>query len=599
MKKTFKNITKLGILLFGISVAITSCQKDDELLVIEEESTTQEVPQLKATVADFKTQLKGNTNAKNKLNKFRSSNTLSRTLYSDTYNFSIDTTSVQKIETQSYSSFTFVVEREQINLELVENYVLTQFNDDRYTQYLISYPIVNGEPDISTGSLEVINDDSLLYNRIQTPCEGLMEYQAPVCIDYNCGDAGDHSPGEACTSGEYVAYRKCTEGGWVNTGCSTGGGSTDSGTGDPADSNNGGNTNTGGDTTPPDDEEVVVVVVPLVPAWQQIVNCINGTTLGGITDTSLLSTDMIAWLSTNTSKKVNQLNAYLKENLCNQDAQEFGILAAEGIKNGSDIDYVDKIVIDPTFINNQKAKCVYDKLKNFSSNYFSNILSDFDNNKLCKLTFKVTNIPQTSPTETFKAKTLPRFNVTGLRTFDIILDQQFVNDASLIEIAFTLIHELIHAEIMERCMQLGIVTGAVYNTTTWDVSNNFSNGSVISSDLPSALFSMLVSQYSNYVGPVPNGGNWQHNLYDVAGYRAKISEDLEEVHGFLDDPSNPFASNLNNGTVIALTMSEYFDLITWAGLHGTDAYNNLSALDNTKINQALNQTEQFYNENCN
>ena len=31
MKKPFKKITKIGILLFGISVALTSCQKDDEL----------------------------------------------------------------------------------------------------------------------------------------------------------------------------------------------------------------------------------------------------------------------------------------------------------------------------------------------------------------------------------------------------------------------------------------------------------------------------------------------------------------------------------------------------------------------------------------
>jgi len=272
MKKRFKNITKLGILLFGISVAITSCQKDDELLVPVEESVTQVVPQLKATVANFKTQLKGNTTAKNKLSKFRSSNTLSRTLHSDTYNFSIDTTRVQKIETQSYSSFTFVVEREQINLNVVENYVLTQYTDDTFTQYLITYPIVNGEPDILTGSIEVINDDSLLYSK-DVQCATFSEYVEPLCVNFACSgpNAGGHSVGEQCEFSDhpiYAATQYCTQGGWVyTTSCSSGGGSgVGAGDYDPNDSTSGGGAgSTGNDTTPPDDVEDVVVV-PLVPA---------------------------------------------------------------------------------------------------------------------------------------------------------------------------------------------------------------------------------------------------------------------------------------------------------------------------------------------
>ena len=101
MKKRIKNYFKLGILLFGISIAITSCQKDDELEAVEE-SIIQVAPQLKATVANFETQLKGNTSAKSKLSKFNGSKALTRTIHSDTYNFSIDTTRVQKIETQDF-----------------------------------------------------------------------------------------------------------------------------------------------------------------------------------------------------------------------------------------------------------------------------------------------------------------------------------------------------------------------------------------------------------------------------------------------------------------------------------------------------------------
>lgn len=46
-------------------------------------------------------------------------------------------------------------------------------------------------------------------------------------------------------------------------------------------------------------------------------------------------------------------------------------------------------------------------------------------------------------------------------------------------------------------------------------------------------------------------------------------------------------------------MNEYFNLISWLGLKGTLEYNNLSGLEQTKITQALNQTELYYNENCN
>lgn len=325
MKKRIKNYFKLGILLFGISIAITSCQKDDELEAVEE-SIIQVAPQLKATVANFETQLKGNTSAKSKLSKFNGSKALTRTIHSDTYNFSIDTTRVQKIETQFYTSFTFIVERDQINLDVVENYVLTQYNNDTFSQFLIFYPIVNGEPDVLTGSLNIINDDSLLYIK-DVQCESIFKYTEPVCVEMPCQDiygaAHTFSQGADCDlwGGIYMATRNCTQGGWVDiSSCSSSGGS---GTGTTTDSDPEGGPSGVGEET---------VIVPIVPAWQQVVNIINGPTLIGVIDTTTLSDSMIAWLSTTGYKQANLMLALLNSNY---SSQAFIIQAIDALMNGT------------------------------------------------------------------------------------------------------------------------------------------------------------------------------------------------------------------------------------------------------------------------
>lgn len=260
-----KNYFKLGILFLGIYISTTSCQKDDELIVVDE-SAVQIEPELKATVSNFETQLKGNTSAKNKLSKFNGSKYHSRTIHSNTYNFSIDTTRVQKIITEYYTSFTFVVERDQINLDVIENYVLTQYIDGAFTQYLISYPIVNGDPDILTGTIEFINDNSLLYAK-EPYCESLFEYVGPVCNDILCTAGGSHTVSDGfktpdnplgceaygTTSGATI---ECTTGGWIDTSNCSGGGSPGGDT--PPDSTIDGINNGDGTTGE-------IVVVPLEP----------------------------------------------------------------------------------------------------------------------------------------------------------------------------------------------------------------------------------------------------------------------------------------------------------------------------------------------
>ena len=66
-------------------------------------------------------------------------NSNARTITSSTYGFSIDTTRVQVLASDTFESYTFVIERDEPNNDILENYILTRFNDGSFSQMLLSY----------------------------------------------------------------------------------------------------------------------------------------------------------------------------------------------------------------------------------------------------------------------------------------------------------------------------------------------------------------------------------------------------------------------------------------------------------------------------
>jgi hypothetical protein len=263
-KNKLKNYLKLGILLFGISIFLVNCQKDN-VQELQETKASKKPLNLTATIQRGGKLIESNKALKEQLVKFiKSENNAvaSRTIYSSEYDFSIDTTYVQLIETATYNSFTFIVERENPNPDILENYVFTSFNNGNTRQYLISYPIVNSDSDqefdIANATIQSINDDSLIFSR-ESSCASLVEYEDPVCVDYNCTAGDNHSVGQTCNGspGEQP-YTECTGGGWVDQGCpGTSGGGTGS---DYAsnDTTNGGNTSTDTNTDNTTEDEVVI-----------------------------------------------------------------------------------------------------------------------------------------------------------------------------------------------------------------------------------------------------------------------------------------------------------------------------------------------------
>ncbi|WP_298423728.1 hypothetical protein [uncultured Kordia sp.] len=254
-----KNYFKHLLVIIGVSIISIACQQDDfqNFQDYEKETTAVVLPELRASVLKGDSIFKTNMSLKNAVKKFTTtSNFLQRTVLSHTYNFSIDTTYVQKLVTDTYQSYTFKVKRTEVTVGVLENYVYTIFNDGTFKQYLIAYPLQSPDErtmyDFRNASIQEIHDATLIQR--ESGCASIVAYEEPICINYDCsigGGDGSHSPGEACDNGEFSAVTICTGGGWIDQGC---GDNTNGGTNynpidyDPNNTTTGGNTNTSGNT---------------------------------------------------------------------------------------------------------------------------------------------------------------------------------------------------------------------------------------------------------------------------------------------------------------------------------------------------------------
>ena len=470
---------------------------------------------------------------------------------------------------------------------------------------LVTYPYeyIDNEIEykIHNSTVDFIVDDILLLNESLSPCpnttEELIAWDDDInCIALNCGLTGNHAPGQACEDGVTRSSWLCA-GGWAVVGCITSSsGSGGTGTG-PFGSPSGGGVDANNDTTTNDEIPVIPFRVSLI---DQIEACMNNA-YDLTNNVDRLTVNMYNWLNVNNRELKSTINHYLKNNSCDDSAVDFVVLAIEAMMDGGEVNFDDEVILDSSFKNNTKVNCIYEKLKTLNNSFISSILEDFDNNKIARLRFKIDNIPQVVPGIYNKAKTLPRYNGNGnLRTFDIVLDQNYVNSATAIEIAYTIIHEAIHAEIMERCIQLGIITEMNYTSVDYEASANFGNGVIISNNLGDILFALLMEKYSVYLTTTPNTTtNWHHDIFTAFGYRDRMKEDLAEIHPLIDDSTNPFFTILLYSPLSSMSSNQYFDLLAWQGLHGTEAYNNLSSSEVALADLALLLTENFYTKNCN
>lgn len=226
-------------------------------------------------------------------------------------------------------------------------------------------------------------------------------------------------------------------------------------------------------------------------------------------------------------------------------------------EQGGNLDYcLDKVIIDETFRSNPCLFDVYTQLGKVLA--FQSYLQNFDGD------FSVAHLKLSSSTSLpndINAETTEPINYL----INITINENNLNRPSL-DIARTLIHEIIHAEIFRKLLSV-----AGQPNIPW--SNEF-----------------IISIKDNYPGLYDYYLRFQYNI--PVGQEATSAQHeamAQHYRGIIKNALQQFDNSSNS--------QETYDALSWVGLGGTTAWNNLSS--NEKMN-IISLRNSFYlnNSNC-
>lgn len=260
--------------------------------------------------------------------------------------------------------------------------------------------------------------------------------------------------------------------------------------------------------------------------------------------------------------------------------------AITSLCSGGEVDFDDEVIIHKSILENPKVNCVYEKLNSLNSKFFNNLLeNNFGDKKEANLKFTIENIDNQ-----YLARTFPYINGVN-RNYKIVFDTDFIANATTIEIATAFIHEVYHAELYERLYKIGLI-----NTAAPDGSITF-NDSPTTYHFNDEIFAQLVLHYTSF-SPTSNfPSNYQHNLFNILGYRNNIILNLTELNILLDS-SNSFQNIINNDPLMS-NLHDVISNLSWYGLEATDEYLSLNPIDIANISHSNNKISQFYPQTCN
>jgi len=390
--------------------------------------------------------------------KTSNNRTLNKTIYSSEYDFTINADYAKYIESNdgNYHSYTFHVVRDVDN-GLLENLLVTLDSEGGYKLFLAKYNITKQEKIKFLNGKHVDFRDKVNFISINADLlDQIFSRVAISCIDiyYTYCEQGNHSGGmsngRACPAQRTSSRPWCeNSGGGGTNGGNGGNGGTGGGGSGGNDSENesnhneiGGGPNDENQNDEDFDNDPIQVTTPVVPPEDVIKNCLGDIVLNGETDV-----DIFGWLDNASlhQKKVvaNYLNSNSGDNPlsdgdtnCNDPvALDFVVEAIEAMLENGEVDWANEVILDSTFVSNEKAKCTYDKLTADNSPLFRNTVGAFIDDPEFNLTFKVGNCIYSDDACT-----------DAENSNDIIITIEDVNQSGL-GIAALILHEAIHAEI--------------------------------------------------------------------------------------------------------------------------------------------------------
>jgi len=351
MKNKIKNIAKLGILLFGISLMIISCQKDDDQDILSNQHQLSNINYLDID------QLPDIKDALNKINSSSSSNRMMNTNFGGLNLSNI----LQYIDQNGKETYSFLIQKEidSINPYTFENLHLVKLSEGYWPFILKWIPNEQGidyefNIETFTGTLKhydldynLIQENELIngLNNVNTNKAHSKTHKRDVDLSCNwiktslCTDFGsDYCGGTLCGYGnEYV----CIEGSGGGSGGSSGSGGSTGPTGGGGSGGNNNNNNNQINNNP--------IVVPRPPGPYKIIiaNCIN----------IFSNQDITTWYSSldANDRNIKALATYLDGN-CSPQTQQFALEAIQGqLSSATPQEQVNSDFIFATITNKIKA----------------------------------------------------------------------------------------------------------------------------------------------------------------------------------------------------------------------------------------------------
>ncbi|TXD47829.1 MULTISPECIES: M23 family metallopeptidase [unclassified Polaribacter] len=215
MKNRKNRFIKLGILLFGVTIVLWNCTKENE---IHQQEVQQKNTASRISFKQFESKVSPNNLYNKLLPLFKTENSYSRRSI-DSSNASILTDDIVRMELENYSTYTFKIETQTeenqfYNLVLFVN-SSKEIYDSKILKYTSSQQWIHNQSEHFTGTVnisnnEIFNVNNLLQSRSSGNCV------TGVHTSWECSFGNPHAPGTCNgTSFEFtlaLEYGECSGG---------------------------------------------------------------------------------------------------------------------------------------------------------------------------------------------------------------------------------------------------------------------------------------------------------------------------------------------------------------------------------------------------
>ncbi|MFZ2282929.1 MAG: hypothetical protein WAV86_03555 [Lutibacter sp.] len=578
-----KNYLKTGIVLIGISLLLWNCKYDDELIIHENEVVTNskysvpEISNVKSNFEVFETQHKiFNKNIKSTASKQKGNDGIyidweNSKKYKFKANENIDilyTPIIYDKKGHRMKSLLASVENEG----LIESFIFTLVYDESSTKTIFSgliykhdiegnfikvYKYSNGKK-ISEGILKTNsninkNTSNRLTQNDMNPCEFALTMDDLIwmaVVDWESGNSFD------CITITGSAGSSNTDGtSWSDPDLNLSWGNTSIPYVGTSDTNiHVTNTTNTGTTIVPTSTAIID------ENWYSEVTSAEALLAVKVIKSKLtLNAEQTTWVENSVNNNMSSwqlisLFSFLTTNNYSTDALNFAPLTINAYITSGSVDYVDRIIIDSSF-ENSKANCAYKLLKD--NQQFNQILDSLlPKDSEYNIIFKIGDPPGNATGSTSPNTDPNKQDIT------VTIDEWHAQNNSIVSVALTILHEAVHARLIEKVKSLGGLA-------------NLNEFAYLDSEMEK-----LAAYYNKY-GALNNPA---HHEFIWDNYVDIIANGVESFHKLFPEDYISFHNNMIQYP--SYYKNTFYELVVKGSLQETSYFKNLTEPEKIDI-QAL------------